>query len=118
MPDKDLKSPFVLQVTRAGMGSGDPQLQLNLIRKYFSLLLESALLPAVICFYTDGVRLVVEGSAVLGELQQLEQRGVRLIVCSTCLEYYGLRDQVKVGIVGGMPDIIEAQWQADKVITL
>jgi sulfur relay (sulfurtransferase) complex TusBCD TusD component (DsrE family) len=43
---------------------------------------------------------------------------VRLIVCNTCLNYYGLLDKVRVGIIGGMADIIEAQWKADRVITL
>jgi sulfur relay (sulfurtransferase) complex TusBCD TusD component (DsrE family) len=82
------------------------------------LLTESNLLPAAICFYTDGVKLVVEGSPVLEQLKLLEARGVHLIVCSTCLNYFGLEDKVQVGIVGGMTDIIEAQWRADKVITL
>ncbi len=112
------KSPFVILVSRTGMGSGDPDLQIKLIRKYFSLLLESRMLPSVVCFYTDGVKLVVEGSPVLEELHLLEQQGVRLVVCSTCLEFYGLQNQVKAGIVGGMPDIIAAQWTAEKVITL
>ncbi len=48
----------------------------------------------------------------------MEQEGVRLIICSTCLDYFGLTDKVRVGIVGGMPDIIEAQGKAGKVITL
>jgi hypothetical protein len=39
-------------------------------------------------------------------------------VCSTCLNHFGLSDQRRVGLVGGMNDIIEAQWRADKVITL
>jgi len=39
-------------------------------------------------------------------------------LCSTCLNYFNLVDQVQVGIVGGMPDIIEAQRKAAKVITL
>jgi len=34
------------------------------------------------------------------------------------LNYYHLAEKVQVGIVGGMADILEAQWQADKVITL
>jgi len=55
---------------------------------------------------------------VLGQLKALEEKGVRLIVCSTCLEYFNLVDKVKVGIVGGMTDIIEAQMKAEKVITL
>jgi len=73
-------------------------------------------LPKVICFYTDGVKLACDGSPVLEELAQLEQRGVHLILCQTCLNTFGLSDQVRLGIVGGMGDIITAMWQADKVI--
>nr|MBC8503932.1 DsrE family protein [Chloroflexota bacterium] len=68
--------------------------------------------------YADGIKMVVEGSPAIDELQALEEKGVRLIVCNTCLNYLGLIDKIKVGIVGGMPDIIEAQWNAEKVITL
>jgi len=50
--------------------------------------------------------------------ESLEAKGVHLIVCSTCLNYLGLREKVAVGIVGGMHDILVAQWQAAKFITL
>ena len=62
--------------------------------------------------------MVVEGSPVLDLLRALEAKGVRLIICSTCLQYYGLTEKVAVGIVGGMSDILLAQWMASKVITL
>lgn len=55
---------------------------------------------------------------MIATLKSLEGKGVRLIVCSTCLNYYNLTDLIQVGIVGGMPDIIEAQRQAGKVISL
>ena len=55
---------------------------------------------------------------MLEALQSLEARGVRLILCGTCLNWFGLTDRLRVGIVGGMTDIIEAQRLADKVITL
>ncbi len=109
----------VLLCTVFGMGkSSDDSLNMKLISKYFSLLLEGKHYPNAICFYTDGVRLVCEGSPVLEQLSQLEQNGTRLIVCSTCLEAMDLKHALKIGIVGGMPDIIEAQIKADKVITL
>jgi hypothetical protein len=54
----------------------------------------------------------------LDVLKSLEAKGVRLILCSTCLNTFNLADQVRVGVVGGMPDIIEAQRCAGKVITL
>lgn len=100
------------------MGSADATLQHKLLDTYLNLLLQNESLPAAICFYTDGVRLVVEGSPLLERLSQIERRGVRLIICSTCLNYFGLIDKVRVGIVGGMPDILEAQIKAAKVITL
>jgi intracellular sulfur oxidation DsrE/DsrF family protein len=108
----------VLLITNEGMGKSERELQFKLIAKYFQLLLEYRDLPNAICFYTEGVRLVVEGSPVLDSLRALEEKGVRLIVCSTCLGYFGLMDKVQVGIVGGMGDILEAQVKAEKVITL
>lgn len=111
-------SETVLLITRNGMGDAEPALQTKLISTYFKLLDESNVLPAVICFYANGVHLVVEGSSVLDSLKSLESKGVHLVLCSTCLNYYNLSDKVQVGIVGGMTDIIEAQRRAAKVITL
>ena len=111
-------SDTVILVTRNGMGDADQTLQHKLIGTYLKLLDEHDLLPGAICFYTEGVRLAVEGSPVLETLGSLEKKGVRLVLCSTCLNYYNLIDQVKVGIVGGMGDILEAQTRASKVITL
>jgi hypothetical protein len=75
----------VLLVTGYGMGKADETLQLTLIGKYFELLTQNGDLPAAICFYTDGVKLVCEGSPVIEQLRALESKNVRLIVCSTCL---------------------------------
>lgn len=111
-------SDTVILVTRNGMGDAEPALQQKLITTYFKLLDENNILPAAICFYADGVKLVVDGSPVLDPLRSLEARGVHLILCSTCLGYFNLTDQVKVGIVGGMTDIIAAQFQASKVISI
>jgi intracellular sulfur oxidation DsrE/DsrF family protein len=114
VPDSDT----VILVTRNGMGDAEPALQQKLITTYFKLLDENNILPAIICFYANGVKLVVEGSPVLASLQSLESKGVRLVLCSTCLDYTNLADKVQVGIVGGMTDIIEAQRLAGKVISI
>ena len=60
----------------------------------------------------------MEGSPVLDNLRALEEQGVRLVLCKTCLEAFGLLDRVRVGVIGGMPDILTAQWKAGKVIAL
>jgi intracellular sulfur oxidation DsrE/DsrF family protein len=118
MSNESTFSDAIILITREGMGSADVTLQHKLLDTYFKLLMENQLLPAAICFYTEGVKLVVEGSPFLERLSQIEQKGVRLIICSTCLNYFGLSEKVRVGIVGGMSDILEAQSRASKVITL
>lgn len=105
-------------ITREGMGSAEAALQEKLIGTWLTLLLQGEALPGAICFYTDGVKLAVEGSPVLGQLARLEERGVHLILCKTCLDFFGLAEKVRVGVVGGMGDILAAQTVARKIITL
>lgn len=114
----DFDSNTVILITRNGMGDAEPTLQQKLIGTYLSLLDQNNLLPGAICFYTEGVKLVVEGSPVLDVLRSLEKKGVHLLICSTCLEFFQLTDKVQVGIQGGMSDIIEAQRLASKVISI
>lgn len=111
-------SETVVLITRNGMGDAEPALQQKLVTTYLKLIDENNLLPAAICFYADGVKLVVQGSPVIDSLKSLESKGVHLVLCSTCLNYFDLIDKVQVGIVGGMTDIIEAQRLAGKVISL
>lgn len=108
----------VILINRKGMGVADHELQITLIQTYLRTLNEAADQPAEICFYAEGVFLVVEGSPVLPQLITLETTGIRLTVCSTCLNYYGLTDQVAVGRKGTMVEIVNAQMRADKVITI
>jgi intracellular sulfur oxidation DsrE/DsrF family protein len=114
-----LPKKTVLVFTSYGMGQTEnADLKIKLAKKFLSLIADADPLPPQICFYTDGVKLCVNGSPVLDELRVLAGKGVELVICSTCLETFGLRDQVAVGIVGGMGDIITAMMNADNAITL
>lgn len=115
------RKSIVIVFKSDGMGVTAPEgqpLREALARKFLGLIADAGELPEAICLYTDGVKLVCEGSPVLAELQALEARGVHLVICKTCLDYFGLTDQVRAGVVGGMPDIITAMWGADTVLTL
>ncbi len=102
-----------------GLGdTADVDLKIRLAKKVLALIASADPLPAQICFYTDGVKLCVTGSPVLDELRALAAKGVELVLCSTCLETFGLKDQVAVGVVGGMGDIITAMMNADNAVTV
>ncbi len=108
----------VILFTRFGLGHGPEELQLTLVNKFLGLLDESNQLPAQILFYTDGVKLACQGSPVLDVLKDLESRGVEMVLCKTCLDYFGITGQVATGVIGGMGDIIEALQKANKVISV
>lgn len=112
---------IVLVFKSDGMGmapASAQDLRERLAGTFLRLVSETDALPRAICFYTDGIKLVCEGSPLLDPLKALEEKGVRLIVCQTCLNFFGLTDRVRVGIVGGMADILTAMWTADTVIAL
>lgn len=112
---------IVLVFKSDGMGvapASAQDLRERLAGTFLRLVSEMEVLPRAICFYTDGVKLACEGSPLLDPLRALEEKGVRLIVCQTCLNFFNLTDRVRVGIVGGMADILTAVWAADTVIAL
>lgn len=117
MSSPSKKTIFVFNAYGLGQ-TADAELKILLARKFLTLIAQAAPLPSQICFYTEGVRLCVANSPVLTELRSLEAKGVELVLCSTCLDRFGLTDQVAVGVVGGMGDIITAIMQADNAITL
>lgn len=115
---ESMNNNTIILFTHYGLGSAPEQLPLTLVAKFLSLWLESGDLPAKILFYTEGVKLACNGSPVLEQLKALEKQGVELVLCKTCLDFFELADQVQVGVVGGMGDILEALQKAEKVITV
>lgn len=110
------KNAMVL-FTRNGMGDASAELQQKLAGIFLNLLNQDAA-PGVMAFYGEGVRLTCEGSPALDQLRALGDKGTRLVICQTCLEYFGLREKVRVGTIGGMGDIVAAMGSADKVISV
>jgi intracellular sulfur oxidation DsrE/DsrF family protein len=108
----------VILFTRNGLGDAPAELQQVLVTKFLSLTLESGKLPGKILFYTEGVKLVCEGSPVISQLSEIEKKGVELIICQTCLNYFNLADLVRVGVVGGMGDILTTLQMASRVISV
>ena len=68
--------------------------------------------------FNSGVKLVIEGSPLVEDLQALSERGVEILACGTCLGYYGLKHRLAVGQVSNTYTIAETMLGAGKVITL
>jgi hypothetical protein len=113
-----MRKGTVYVVSRNGLGQAPEDLQRILAANFFGLSADSDLSPETVLFYADGVKLACEGSAVVESLRALEKKGTRLILCRTCLDYFGLMDKVAVGSVGKMTDIVAALEKATKVVSV
>ena len=87
----------VFLVQSEGLGRGDDQLGKLLMANFLRLLGESKDKPGSIIFWNTGVRLVCEGSIVLDHLKRLEEQGVEVLSCTTCLEYFDLLNKLNIG---------------------
>ena len=97
---------------------GSSELGILLMHSFLNTLGSFSSQPSGILFINAGVRLVTEDSYAVGELKQLEARGVDILACGTCLSRLGLADRVAVGSVSNMYDITSAMLSADKVISV
>ncbi|OEU57798.1 MAG: SirA family protein [Desulfobulbaceae bacterium S3730MH12] len=109
---------ILVLVTSDCFGSGDDVLGGKLMISYLKTLKEMGSDLWQIIFVNGGVKLTIESSSVLEELQEYEKSGVILFACGTCLEHFGLTAYKKVGGTTNMLDIVTATQLADKVITV
>ena len=109
---------LVLTVPSDIMGRGDEELGGILVRAFFHTMGEVEPLPDTIIFFNRGVKLVVEGSPVVEDLQALKARGIEILACGTCLGHFELKDKVAVGEISNMYTIAETLLSAGKVVSL
>ncbi len=98
------------------LGVGEEALGATLMRSFLHVLSEIESRPSTLIFINSGVRLTTEGSAVLEDLQSLSEKGVSILSCGTCLDYYGLKEKLKVGLISNMYDIAKTLFEADRLI--
>jgi selenium metabolism protein YedF len=110
--------PTVVLIPSEGMGRGDEELGGILLRSFLHTLNEVEPLPDTIIFLNAGVKLTVEGSPVLEDLEALGKRGVGILACGTCLGHLGLKDKLAVGEVSNMYSIAETLLAAGNVVAL
>ena len=99
------------------LGVGDETLGSILMRAFLKTLLDMETRPNRLILINSGVRLASEGSEVLETLRTLSEMGVEILSCGTCLDFYGLKEKLRVGIVSNMYDIVETMSTAGRLLT-
>ena len=98
------------------MGDGSDELGHILMKSFLFAVTQLDELPDKMLFYNGGAKLTVEGSECLEDLKTLEEQGVEILTCGTCLDYHGIKDKLAVGGVTNMYSIVEILQSAVNVI--
>ena len=110
---------YAVFIGKDHVGEGDPQLGYNLMKMAIYTLSESEDVPASVLFMNNGVKLVAgDEQQIIDSVNKLIEKGTEVLVCGTCLDFYGLKEQLKVGEVSNMYDILGRMQEAAKTITL
>jgi len=107
---------LVYVIASDSMGRGSDELGWALLQTYIATIKEISPQPSRILFYNGGVKLVATGGKALEALQALEKKGVKILSCGTCLEFFKLEKNLQVGTITNMYEILDSMASADKVV--
>lgn len=115
---ENIPAKIMVMAASNKLGVGDDELGAKLMINFIKTLKEMGKELWRLVFVNHGVTLATVDSAVLDELRALEESGVTILVCGTCLAHLDLMDKKAIGQTTNMLDIVTAMQLADKVINL
>lgn len=107
---------YVAVISSEFMGIGDDKLGKNLMKAFIFSLTQQDVLPGGVICYNGGVKWTTKGSEAIEDFKMLENNGVKIVSCGTCLDFYGLKEDLAVGEVTNMYEIVKLQSEARNVI--
>ena len=113
----DLPTSYVVCIKGERMGDGDPELGSLLMETFVDNLKLQEQLPTHVVLYNGGVKLAMKESPVCSSLSELEGLGIRIMLCGTCIDHYGLQFDIGVGMISNMVVITETLAAAGHVVT-
>lgn len=98
---------FDVVIKGTGMGVGEESLTENLMKGFLHTLATKETAPEHIIFYGEGAKLTCTGSESIEDLQILAEKGVKILTCGICLDYYELREELLVGGITTMGEVVD-----------
>lgn len=111
-------SNAVLMIKNEFLGDGNDELGKVLMKGFLYTVTETKPYPQKVVLLNSAVKLSTENEETVAHLKKLEEAGTKVYSCGTCLNYYNLADQLKVGVVGNMYDVVESLNSTENRIIL
>lgn len=107
---------YVVAIKSETMGNGEHELGLILMRAFVNTLKSADKLPTTILLYNSGVKIAIKDTDTAQSLQELEDKGVAIFACGTCVDYYDLKDKLGVGMISNMYTMTKYLSEAGHII--
>jgi selenium metabolism protein YedF len=111
-------SQIIILIATDKLGQGSDELGNYLMLTYIRTLAEVVPRPTALIFMNGGVRLSVEGSEVIEELNLMANSGIEVLSCGTCLDHFGIKDKLAAGKISNMFEIATLLNSADRVVSI
>ncbi len=109
--------PTVFVIASDVMGRGDEDLGRILMKAFIHTIPDLEAPPEIMVFYNTGVKLTAVDSDVIDDLKSLEAKGVVMLVCGTCVNYFELKGRTAAGSISNMYDIAGTLSCAGRIVT-
>ncbi|MDI9494783.1 MAG: sulfurtransferase-like selenium metabolism protein YedF [Bacillota bacterium] len=118
VPAGVLNEAFGYLITTDKLGKGSDDLGRILMKSFLYTLSEKKPYPCFMIFLNSGVKLTTEGSESIDDLMKLEEGGVEIVSCGTCLDFFEIKSKLKVGSISNMYDIADTISSSANTITI
>ena len=108
---------YIVTLAADVIGRGPAELGAMLMTGFLATLKELTPAPSHLVFYSSGILLAVDGSPHLEAIRAIEARGIKVLVCGTCADWYQKKAEIHVGTVSNMLTILETMTAASKIIS-
>ena len=88
------------------------------MKSFVFSLTQSKPYPQKIIFLNSAVKLTTINEETIKNLKLLEDEGTQIISCGTCLDFYGVKESLKVGSIGNMYDIVDSLNKTTNKLTI
>lgn len=112
----EINKDYDVVITSTEMGKGDQTLVETLLKGFIHTLAEKEHQPKNLVFYGDGVRLACKGSESIEDLEVLAKKGVNILSCGICLDFYEITDKLLVGGVTTMSEVVDIMAASNNVV--
>jgi len=115
-PSQTVQGPTVFVIASDSMGNGNDELGALLMKTFLHTAIDLEHRPDVLILYNTGARLAATDSGEVDDLKALEEKGVRILVCGTCVNFFELGGKLAAGTISNMYDIADILSKAGRIV--